>query len=379
MKANVNNRTIFIGDNLDFLIHINSECVDLICTDPPFNKKKEFTATAGSAAEGARFLDRFAEHDVKKAWADKIRREHFALHSLLAGIKAMGNHYNYCYLIYMAMRIIECRRILKTTGSFYLHCDPTMSHYLKLLLDCIFGEKNFRNEIIWKRSSGKSSQHAPRSYARNSDTLLFYSKTDQYKILPFVELDAQTVKTKFPHVAKDGRRYAVRGLFRGQTLGARPNLCYAWRGYRNPYSSGWALSKTRLEQEYQKGNIVILPTGKLQRRQYLQDSKGGYVGNIWTDIPIAAGGERTGWPTQKPLALYERIIQASSNKGDMVLDPFCGCATTCIAAEKLRRQWVGMDVAMESWRQVQSRLKKETPVDASRGAAILLRDPPTRD
>ena len=330
MKSNINNRTIFLGDNLLFLPNINSECVDLICTDPPFNKKKEFTAPIGSAAEGASFKDYFTQEEIKDEWVEEIRQEHFELHSFLAGVKAMGNSYNYCYLVYMAMRVVECHRILKPTGSFYLHCDHTMSHYLKLLLDSVFGENNFRSEINWNGGSVSGYKSQRKGWVRQSDIILYYTKGKSFTFHKlYLPYRAEYIDTMFKSVDEDGRKYRDRGY-----------------------------------------------------KKFYADEGGTPIGHNWTDIyslqTRTQAKEKTGWPTQKPLVLYERIIQASSNKGDLVLDPFCGCVTTCIAAERLERNWAGIDVAIESWKQIETRLKNEVPADLIRGEAILLRDPPVR-
>ena len=260
---------------------INSESVDLIYLDPPFNKKKVFTAPIGTTAEGASFKDIFREEDVKKAWIALIKKDYPKIYSLLKGVEIFGGKYNWCYLTYMAIRLIECHRVLKRTGNLYLHCDPIMSHYLKLLLDCIFEERNFRNEVVWwyKDPSGGSK----RNFRKKHDILFFYSKTDDY----FFNVDA----------------------------------------VRLPYA------ENTLKQERSKttsfGRIVKTnPLGKLPDDVF--------------EIAIinSQAKERVGYPTQKPIALIERIINASSNKGDTVLDPFCGCATTCVASGRVESRCV---------------------------------------
>ena len=299
MKANIKNRTIYNRDNLDILQGINSNCIDLIYLDPPFNKKKVFTAPIGSSAEGASFKDWFKEEDVKDEWLQTIKEDNIELYNFLNGVKSISSNkyylYNYCYLSYMAIRLIEMQRILKDTGSIYLHCDPTMGHYIKLLMDIIFGEKNFRNEIVWGyRTQGVSKRWWPRKH----DIIFLFSKSANNYYMPTIE-----------------RQY-----------------------YKKPF---------RHTQEDEKGNYYV-------------DS---YLRDVWdhdkTKPTISQSPERTGYPTQKPLALLDRIIKASSNEGDMILDPFCGCATTCIAAEKLGRQWVGIDVSHKAFDLVRTRLKKE--------------------
>ncbi len=360
---NVKNRTIFCDDNLDIMRGINSGCIDLIYLDPPFNKNKEFAAPIGSSAEGASFKDIFREEDLKEEWVQTIAEDQPELHHYLNGIKGVGKPYNFAYLAYMAIRLIECYRILKDTGLIYLHCDPTMSHYLKTAMDCIFGEQNFREEISWKRalSEQKGSQFKPRSWGSNTDIILFYAKSNASRISPYRNLTKEESAQKFKYMDGDGRRYYLDNahIWRTPNMGARPNLCYTWRGFKNPHLSGWRLSKERLEEEYQKGNFVIRPDGKLERRKYEEDYRGRPVGNFWDDIKPAQGKELTGYPTQKPTALLERIIKSSSEEGGMVLDPFCGCATTCVAAEKLERQWVGIDISVTAYELVQDRLKRE--------------------
>ena len=361
----INNRSIFGNDNLEIIQGIDSNSIDLIYLDPPFNKKKIFTAPIGSSAEGASFSDIFRKEDIKDEWIQTIKEDQDKLYGFLNGIKNIEGKtsYNYCYLCYMAIRLIEFHRTLKNTGSIYLHCDPTMSHYLKLLLDCIFGEKNFRGNIIWKRHNSvqKGSQFKAKSWGYTTDDIFHYTKSNIYFLNNTKRPNYDEIKNKFTSKNEQGEYYYNDSahLFRNKGMGARPNLCYEWRGFKNPNSSGWRLSKEQLEEEYQKGNIVI-NGNKIERRKYLKDYKGIPVGNLWTDIsPVYNKSERTGYPTQKPLALLERIIKASSNEGDVVLDPFCGCATTCIAAEKLNRQWIGIDISVKAYELVKQRLKKE--------------------
>ena len=174
-KCNVENRTIFLHDNLEVLQNINTECIDLIYLDPPFNKNKTFAAPIGSSAEGAEFKDIFREEDLKVEWLQTISEDQPELHNYLNGIKGVGKRYNFAYLAYMAIRLIECQRILKKTGSIYLHCDPTMSHYLKTTMDCIFGEDQFRNEIVWRIGWVSGFKTQRRGWIRNHDTLLYYA------------------------------------------------------------------------------------------------------------------------------------------------------------------------------------------------------------
>ena len=296
-KANIENRTIFCKDNLDVMRGINSSCIDLIYLDPPFNKKKVFTAPIGSQAEGAVFSDIFRKSDIKDEWLELIEFEYPDIYKLIQAVKEISRtEYNWCYLCYMAIRLIECKRILKDSGSLYLHCDPTMSHYLKALLDCIFGEKNFKNEIVWAYKTGGTSK---RYFSKKHDIILFYSKSDNYK---FYWQQEKSYNRKFK--------------------------AYNFKGVKE-----------------------------------FKDEKGWYtkVGlkDYWLiDIVGRTSQERIGYPTQKPLALLERIIKASTKPGDIVLDPFCGCATTCVAAESLKRGWIGIDVSPKAYDLVKERLKK---------------------
>ena len=362
-QTQIENRTIFCRDNLEILEGINSNSIDLIYLDPPFNKKKTFTAPIGSSAEGASFKDVFKKKDLKDEWVQTIKEDNEKLRTFLTGIKDLGDTSNYAYLAFMAIRVLEMHRVLKDTGSLYLHCDSTMSHYLKLMLDCVFGEKNFRNEIVWNRAGhiGKGSHHAPKSFGKNTDAVFFYSKSNTFSLRPYKELTDKEFEAKFPLVDDKGERYNTNTpIFRSRSMGGAPNLCYTWRGFKNPHPSGWRLSKSRLEEEYQKGNIVIKNHNKLERRKYQKDYKGEPIDNLWNDINIGSNAkERTGYPTQKPLALLERIIKASSNEGDIVLDPFCGCATTCVAAEGLGRKWIGIDVSVKAYELVKQSLSTQ--------------------
>ena len=313
---NVDNRTIFCHDNLEVLRGMNSRCVDLIYLDPPFNKKKTFTAPIGSSAEGASFSDIFREEDVKDDWLKDIKEDHYSIHELLNAVKNIEGKksYNFCYLAYMAIRLMECHRVLKDTGSLYLHCDPTMSHYLKLALDCIFGEKNFQNEVIWGYNVGGKSR---KRWARKHDVILFYGKESDFYF--------------------DGIKAGTQRDTGTKSMGGKIGVDSEGRRYQDK---------------------IVRKTGKVYR-YYLNEPK--IPEDWWFGINSLQSGdtERTGYPTQKPLALLERIIKASSPQGGIVLDPFCGCATTCVASEKLNRQWIGIDVSVKAYELVKERLEKE--------------------
>jgi len=287
--SQIKNRTIFTRDNLEVMRGMDGDTVDLIYLDPPFNKKKQFQAPIGSEAAGATFKDWWVMDDIKEEWVLELRLHHPHIADFIKVAGRMGAPSNTPYLLYMAPRLLEMRRVLKPSGSIYLHCDPTMSHYLKILMDRIFGyaDVNFRNEIIWHYYNGASS--AQDKFARKHDVILFYAKD---KGNYFNNID-----TREPYV---------------------PDSNYV----KNP--------------ESYKGGGKPNPHGKRRHDVWRLPS----INNM--------AKERTGYPTQKPLRLLEQIIRASSNEDGLVLDPFCGCATTCVAAEILNRRWIGIDVAERS-------------------------------
>ena len=377
-EPNWKNRTLFHGDNLGFLRAMNSESVDLIATDPPFNKGRDFHATPESLAKGASFQDRWSwEKDVEEGWVDQITDDHPKVMNVIQGSRSSYGDDMGAFLCFMAVRLLDMRRVLKETGSIYLHCDPTASHYLKAVMDAVFGRKNFRNEIVWKRRYGTFSHlHTANKFGICNDNILFYAKSDaavfktQYS---FDDPDYMAyIERTFRHTTPSGRRYRIDNL---ANPALRPNLMYDYKGYPHP-KKGWAISKEKMEQWDKEARLEFprKKTGRIQRRRFLDEVKGRAIQSIWTDIKVIASqaSERTGYPTQKPLALYERIVKASSKEGDIVLDPFAGCATTCIAAERLKRQWVGIDIWDEAHNTVIKRLQKEglAAPDGSIGEAL---------
>lgn len=354
--ANWVDKTIWTGDNLPIMRGMNSDSVDLIYLDPPFNSNTDYAAPIGSQAAGAAFKDTWSLQDIDIAWVDLIDAKHPALSRV---IKSAMKKSDMSYLIYIAVRLLEMQRILKSTGSIYLHCDPTMSHSLKLLMDAIFGKANFRNEIVWQRRYGraKGSQHPPKSWGVHNDCIFFYVGSSSVRVKPFRKLNIDEAKLRFPKTDQHGRLFTTIAHFRGKNMGDRPNLCYTWRGFTNPHPSGWRVSKERLEEEYQRGQVVIYDDGRLERRRYYDPEQGVRVGNLWFDIQPPTGDELTDYPTQKPLALLHRIIQASSETGDMIFDPFCGCATAMVAADRIGRKWVGIDISSKAAELVVDRIK----------------------
>ena len=279
---NVKNRTLFIADNLDIMQGMDSNTIDLIYLDPPFNSKKQWKAPIGSPAEGATFKDIWTDEDVKDGWYSEIAEQYPHIHQIILAAEHTSDHSMMIYLMAMGIRLIEMKRILKPEGSIYLHCDPTASHYLKLVMDSIFGKNNFQSEVIWGyRTQGVSKSSWPKKH----DVLLHYSGGLKPTFHPQKQRIYYQKPFRHTQIDDDGNHYAD-----------------------------------------------------------------VYVRDVWDDDPetralISQAKERTGWPTQKPLALLKRIIKASSNEGDVVLDPFCGCATACVAAEQLNRQWIGIDIA----------------------------------
>ena len=353
------NRHIFIRDNLEVLRVFDDESVDLIYLDPPFNSNKNYHAPIGSDAGGAHFKDIWTLKDTKKAWWGELADEYPALYSAIHAVGVINGDKDKGYLIYMAMRLLEMKRILKNTGSIYLHCDQTMSHTLKLVMDAVFGKKYFKNEISWERikGAGKRTQHKPKKYAVSTDSILFYKKSkcsyfDIEKVcIPYSK--EQLEEFKFTDAKGIYKR---RSPFNSKGQGARPNQCYSYKGFTPPHPSGWNVTKKTLLKMIANGDIEFV-NNKVYRKQ--RPEKGILPNALWRDIQIPPKKERTDYPTQKPLALLERIIKASSNKGDLVLDPFCGCATTCIASEKLNRRWIGIDLRAKAGYLVKLRLKKE--------------------
>ncbi|MBI4674189.1 MAG: restriction endonuclease [Chloroflexi bacterium] len=270
--------------------------------------------------------------------------------TLLSALRqSIGTNQMMAYLVMMAARLVELHRVLKPTGSLYLHCDPTASHYLKVVLDTIFDPENFRNEITWKRRVGMSSAvHDSNRFGICTDILFFYARTSQASFNPQYNIDdpeyQEYIKERFTMVDEKGRRFQPTSLV---NPAYRPNLIYDYKGYKSP-DNGWMITKEKMEQWDKEGRLYFPKdkTGRIRRKSFADELKGMPIQNLWTDIPElnSQAQERLGYPTQKPLALLERIINASSNAGDVVLDPFCGCGTTIAAAQKLGRKWIGIDV-----------------------------------
>ena len=349
MNANVNPKTIFTGDNLPIMRGMNSESVDLIYLDPPFNSKANYAAPIGSEAAGAEFKDTWTLSDVDATWLDLIEAKHPALNRV---IHAAMSDSDKSYLIYMAVRLLEMHRILKDSGSIYLHCDPTMSHYLKLVMDSVFGKVNFRNEIVWKRTNAHNDSAV---YGCIHDTILYYSKGDSLTLNEQYQPYSDEYLKRYRHTDENGKRFLDRDLTAGSLSGG--GYQYEWNGI----TKIWRCPFTTMQEYHKSGKLYYTRTGTPRLKQFLDDMPGVPVQDVWIDIPPinSQAKERVGYPTQKPLTLLDRIIKASSNEGEVVLDPFCGCATTLVAADRLQRDWIGVDISAKAAELVVERIRDD--------------------
>jgi site-specific DNA-methyltransferase (adenine-specific) len=345
--------TLFYGDNLPILReHIGSASIDLVYLDPPFNSNRSYNVLFGdesgkeSEAQITAFEDTWHwDKSAARTYHEMIQNGPLDVVKVIGSLHDfIGENQMMAYLVMMAARLVELHRVLKPTGSLYLHCDPTASHYLKIVLDTIFGPQNFRNEITWKRSSAHSdTKQGRKAYGNIADILLYYTKTEKYTFNPqFADYDEEYVRKTYNNVDADGRRWKSSDLT-GPGGAAKGNPSYEFLGV----TRYWRFSRENMECLLTEGRIYQSGPGAVPRmKHYLDEMQGVSLQNIWDDIPPigAQAAERLGYPTQKPLALLERIIQASSNPGDWVLDPFCGCGTAIAAAQKLERHWIGIDV-----------------------------------
>ena len=370
---NCANQTVFLGDNLDIMRGLNRGIADAIITDSPFNSNRRHNHLFGtrpkykSGKDKPGFDDAWTLHAERGEEYELLAAECPDLYHVCVMGGKMHSPGMRAYLIMMATRLLQCHRLLKETGSIYLHCDHSANAYLRLLMDGIFGQKNFRNEIVWQRSFVKGTRGPRRSLGTITDTILFYAKSEKTKII--IPKTTSQVLPKFKHKDERGYYRAVTQLMADSQLHDSPR--YEWNGLDPKY--GWRVSKENLERLHKKGLIHYNSSGRPYRKQYAVEYEGMDVGNLWNDIPPASPSERSGWATQKPLALYSRMILASSNPGDVVLDPFCGCATTLVAAENAGRQWIGIDRAPEAEEQVKIQLGKlnENSYDFWRDQVII--------
>ena len=374
-ELNVANRTLAIMDNLRFLRALNNECIDLIAIDPPFAANETFTGRPRPAISDEEFAEEKAlaeahgvphsegigntrvkdvwtwDDNVHPAWKANIEDDYPKVFSVIEAVEACATENEAAYICFMAVRLIECHRVLKPTGSIYLHCDDHANSYLRMLMDAVFSAENFHSEIAWRRTNSKGLSF--KGFPRNNDTLLYYSKGKTFTWnRPYRPHDTEYVDQFYRYEDPEtGRRYRL-GDLTNPNLN-RPNLTYEWNGH----SRVWRWTKERMQEAHDQGMIHYSSTGLANQKRYLDEMQGNPVDTIWDDIkPIQAQSrERTGYATQKPLALYERIIEASSSPGDVVLDIFAGCATTAVAAERLKRQWIACDMAYRSWTMLKRR------------------------
>ena len=320
------NRTLFLEDNLPVLRGLDSDSIDLIATDPPFNKGVGAFEGTTKAGVNVEFKDVWTWDDVQTEWLEKLEKKHPRLFNMIHYANQSAGDDMGAFICWMGVRVLEMHRVLKDTGSIYLHCDPTASHYLKAMLDAIFGRKNFRNEIVWHYNKWTNTASY---FQRNHDTIFWYAKSRQVSF---------------------NKQY-------GEPTRRQIELRRA--GYNTGSQGGRKILRV---YDREKAADQIRKADEEGRAVYYVDEplKGAPVPDVW-NIPALNGQakERTGYPTQKPLALYERMIKASSNPGDIVLDPFAGCATTCVAAEQLGRQWIGIGIREEAGGVIQERLQRE--------------------
>ncbi len=366
--------TLFYGDNLAILRdYIEDESVDLIYLDPPFNSNANynvlFKAPDGhqSQAQIEAFEDTWHWNETAERAFDEVMQSgnSDAANMLMAMRSFLKENDMMAYLAMMAVRLLELHRVLKPTGSLYLHCDPTASHYLKILLDAVFGKNFYQNEINWKRTN---THNDSKTWSRVADVLLFYSKGKAFTWnTPREGHSKEYLGSKYRYHDSDGRIYRLDNM---TSPNPRPNMMYEWKGFPFP-AMGWRYSRETMAQ-LDSENRIWYPTrkdGELdtskrpQLKRYLDEMSGGVVGTIWSDIPPinSQAQERLGYPTQKPLALLERILAASSNEGDVVLDPFCGCGTTVHAAQKMGRHWLGIDITHLAIGLIKRRLTEAFP------------------
>jgi len=353
----ITENTLFYGDNLPILRdYIPTESVDLVYLDPPFNSNRSYNVLFKDET-GHESESQFVAFDDTWHWGDAAEQTYHALvtdapanvQGMIGALRQfIGANQMMAYLVMMAARLVELHRVLKPTGSLYLHCDPTASHYLKIVLDTAFGPENYRNEIVWHRyKRPKGSQFEARKFGASTDSILFYTKTSNYEFHADrirTPLDDDELKERYPLMDNKGP-YSSGPLLRSASMGARPNLVYEYKGF-TPGPEGWRLTKDKLATLDSQSDLFWTSNGVPRRKVRPQAEPGQQIDNLWADIEAigSQAAERLGYPTQKPLALLERIIQASSNPGDLVLDPFCGCGTAIAAVQKLDRRWIGIDV-----------------------------------
>jgi site-specific DNA-methyltransferase (adenine-specific) len=369
---------LYSADNMDVLRggYLRSESVDLVYLDPPFNSQRDYNIIykerdeTPSRAQIKAFEDSWHwDADARETYEDLVTPDAqkqgipAALSTIMRALHdALPNRSDmFAYLVMMAPRLVELRRVLKPTGSLYLHCDPTASHYLKLLLDAVFGPTMFRSEIIWKRQTAHSDTKQGRKlHGRIHDTILFYTKGDEWTWnVMHIPYDESYLQSHYKSVDAEGRRFRLDNLT-GPGGAAKGNPYYEVMGIKRY----WRFSKDRMDGLIREGRIVQTKPGTVpQYKRYLDEMHGVSLQDLWTDLnPLnSQAKEALGYPTQKPLSLLDRIIAVSSNKGDVVLDPFCGCGTAIEAAHRLGREWIGIDITHLAIDVIRRRLAENFP------------------
>ena len=367
---------LYFGDCLEVMREdVADDSVELIYLDPPFNSKRLYNAFIGDA--------QWVAFDDTWRWSEAVDDFHevagdLKLADTMEGLRRiLGEGPNLAYLSYMANRLRECYRILKSTGSIYLHCDPTMSLYLRVVMNSLFGQHNFRNEITWRRYGahndvGQGSKH----FGRVHDTILFYgmsAKLTWNQI--FVPLSNEYIVSTYRNIEENTERRYTTTPMTGPGGAAKGNPVYEWNGH----TRAWRYSRETMETLHQEGRIYYSRTGYPRRKLYLDESRGVPVQDVWNDIPSLSGThkERIGYPTQKPIALLDRIIGASSNEGDVVFDPFCGCGTTIHSAQNLNRRWIGIDVCVNACKVIERRITQH--FDSLWNEVLFIGMPKTQD
>ncbi|MTJ17720.1 MULTISPECIES: DNA methyltransferase [unclassified Dolichospermum] len=363
---------LYYGDNLEVLRrYIKDESVDLCYIDPPFNSKRNYNQIYNNIggedkAQAQAFIDTWEWDDHAIRGIDEIITNYHGLFTqqciaLITGLSnVLGKGSLLAYLVSMTLRITEIHRVLKPTGSFYLHCDPSASHYLKLILDAVFCSQGgeFRNEIVWKRTTTHNDgKQGARQFGRVHDVILFYVKNVKKSIFNTVyeNYSDSYIDSSYNKIDADGRRFKTSDLSAAKPGG---NTSYSWKGTLPPAGRYWAFSYENMERFEAEGKIYYSKTGKPYLKQYLNEMPGISPDDIWTEFPgITIKAERLGYPTQKPESLLERIIKASSNENDVILDAYCGCGTTVAVCQKLDRQWIGIDITYQSISLILKRLE----------------------
>ena len=379
-SANFSSRTIWVGDNLDIMRGMNGDTVDMIYLDPPLNSKRN---NKGPHNCNHDFKDKLTSNDFSVAEHGLLAEHCPEALAIIETVMRTQDEGAMAYCIFMAVRILEMRRILKSdTGHLFLHSDNSTGNYTKALLDAFFDEETYRTNIIWKKSAPRSVNK--RTFRQDADHIFHYAMP-KAKFRPiYAPLDEEYVKSNYRHNDNDGR-----GPYR---LGSLTSLChggyeYSWKGYEPP-AKGWRCSKKAMQKFHDQGNLYY-PVNKdgspanrrrIRKKSFLSDHKGTEIGSVWTDItPLKGGGsEFMGYPAQKPLELMRRIIECSTDKGDMVFDPFCGCASFLVAAENLQRDWAGCDVSRKAVDLLVERIVDRKDL-LRRSDISKLKTPPRRD